>query len=122
MNEMINQIEHIITTLRDSDVYIEHIFMRGGCYKFHLFLKSIYPDAKPYIHQDKDHIATKIHNRLFDIRGSIEPKFEELYSPLKNDDVDMVRSWSFSRNQLLQICECSFCGEPIIYDVNVCSM
>lgn len=111
-----DQVQSQIKSLRDSDVYIEHIFLMGGCYKFFLFLKTIYPNAEPYIHQDKDHIVTKLFGHLFDIRGIIESKFEPLYTPLSNEALDMVESWSFSRNHALQLCECPHCGEPIIYD------
>lgn len=110
------QVLNIINSLRTSDFFIEHIFMRGGCYKFYLFLKTIYPNAVPYINQEKDHVTTLISGRLFDIRGMIETQFEELYTPLKDEDLGVVSSWSFSKNQVLQLCECPFCGEPIIYD------
>lgn len=112
----ISKVQKIIKSLNDSDVYIEHIFLRGGCYRLFLFLKTIYPNAEPYIHQDKDHIVTKLFGHLFDIRGIIESEFECLYTPLSNEDLDMVESWSFSRNQVLQLCECPHCEEPIIYD------
>ena len=112
----ISKVQKIIKSLNESDVYIEHIFMRGGCYKLFLFLQTIYPEAEPYIHQDKDHVATKLFGRLFDIRGIIETKFELLYSPMDSDDVKIANSWSFSRNQVLQLCECPQCGEPIIYN------
>lgn len=112
----ISKVQKIIKSLNESDVYIEHIFMRGGCYKLFLFLQTIYPEAQPYIHQDKDHVVTKLFGRLFDIRGIIETKFESLYSPMDSDDVKMANSWSFSRNQVLQLCECPQCGEPIIYN------
>ena len=83
---------------------------------YSFFLQTIYPEAEPYIHQDKDHVVTKLFGRLFDIRGIIETKFESLYSPMDSDDVKMANSWSFSRNQVLQLCECPQCGEPIIYN------
>jgi len=106
----------LIDSLRNSDEYIRHIFMEGSCYKFFLFLKAIYPFAEPYIHQDKDHIVAKIYGKLFDIRGIIEDKFECLYSPLNEIDLKMCESWSFHKNNLLQLCECPACDEPICYD------
>ena len=114
-----DRLQRIIQSLRDSDMYIEHIFMRGGCYKFHLFLKTIYPNAVPYIHQDKDHVVTRLFGSLFDIKGIIEPKYECLYTPLSDKDIDLVKSWSFSTNQLLRICECPHCEEPIVYDPKI---
>ena len=104
----------LINELRETDRYIQSIFMRGGCYKFHLFLKVIFPKSKPYIHIDKDHIVTKIDNELYDIKGKIEPKFKELYSKLTNEDLKLVESWDFQKNNLLLLTECEFCGEPIV--------
>ena len=106
----------LIDSLRNSDLYIKDIFMQGGCYQFHLFLKAIYPEAKPLIHQEKDHVVSLIFGKLFDIRGIIEDKFECLYSPLTEKESIMCQSWSFHKNNLLQICECPNCDEPICYD------
>ena len=106
----------VIDSLRNSDGYIKHIFMEGGCYQFFLFLKTIYPFAEPYIHQEKDHVVAKIYGKLFDIHGIIEEKFECMYSPLEDCDLEMCNNWSFHKNNLLQICECPACDEPICYD------
>ena len=88
--------------------------MQGGCYQFHLFIKKLYPKAKPFIHQDKDHIVSEINGELIDIRGLIEDKFKILYTPLLDSDLEMVEKWSFSRNKMIQLSECSFCEEPIV--------
>jgi hypothetical protein len=121
MNELQNQQSYqtsvsscllLVNSLRKTDRYIENIFMQGGCYQFHLFLKNIFPDAIPFIHKDKDHIVSKIGNNLFDITGIIE--IENEYSPLKKSEFEMVEKWSFSRNKMIQISECSFCEEPIV--------
>jgi len=91
--------------------------MRGGCYQFHLILKSIFPSVLPFIHQQKDHVVSLISGKLFDIRGIIDDKFECLYSPLiSENDLKMCQSWSFHKNNLLQICECPNCDEPICYN------
>lgn len=105
----------IIDSIRNSDAYIEHIYMRGGCYQFYIILKSIYPESLPYIHQDKDHVATKLFGNLYDIRGEIESKFECLYRPLATEDIPLVEAWNFSRQNVLQLQECPFCDEPLIY-------
>ena len=102
----------LVDSLRKTDNYIESIFMQGGCYQFHLFLKTIFPDAIPFIHKNKDHIISKIGNKLFDITGIIENENE--YSPLKKSELEMVKKWSFSRTHLLQLKECPFCEEPLV--------
>lgn len=105
----------LINALRKADFYVEHLFMMGSCYRFHLFLKEIYPEAVPYLHQDKDHVVSKIDGRLYDIKGAIKKKHECLYSPLKEEDLAMVKRWSFSKNNLLKLSECPNCEEPLCY-------
>ena len=38
-----------IDALRQTDKYIEMIYMNGACYQFHLLLKTFFPESKPYI-------------------------------------------------------------------------
>ncbi len=102
----------LVNSLRETDRYIESIFMQGGCYRFHLFLKNIFPVATPFIHKDKDHIISKIDNQFFDIKGIVENKNE--YSPLKKSELEMVEKWSFSKWHLLQLKECPFCEELLV--------
>lgn len=102
----------LVNSLRETDRYIESIFIQGGCYRFHLFLKNIFPDATPFIYKDKDHIVSKIGNQFFDIKGIVENKNE--YSLLKKSELEMVEKWSFGRTHLLQLKECPFCEEPLV--------
>lgn len=102
----------LIAELRKSDKYIESIFMHSGCYKFHLFMKAIFPNSKPYLHQNRDHVATEIDGILYDIKGEI--KFNKLYKPLKQEDLKMVKGWSFHKNNLLKLIDCPSCCEPIV--------
>jgi len=102
----------LVNSLRKTDRYIQSIFMQGGCYQFHLFLKNIFTDAIPFIHKNKDHIVSKIGNKLFDITGIIENENE--YYLLKKSELEMVEKWSFSRTHLLQLKECPFCEEPLV--------
>jgi len=101
----------IIEALRKTDEYIHPIFMQGGCYQFHLFLKSIYPECKPYLHHDRDHVATEINGKLYDITGEVK---YDLYDELTDQDKTMVEGWSFRKNNLLKLTECPACDEPII--------
>jgi len=105
-------IEAVIKSLNDSDRYIETIFTQGSCYKFHLFLKSIYPKAKPYLTEDKEHVVTMIHDDFYDITGNVSD--EQCYEPMNDDDINTAKDWSFSRSQMLQLGECVNCEEPIL--------
>jgi len=92
---MINP-ERFLDTLRNSDKYIKDIYLNGGCYKLYLILKLIYPDAKPYINQNRDHVVTMIDNCFYDISGKVDGDF----SPLKNDDIEECQKWCFSSPSL----------------------
>jgi hypothetical protein len=103
-------IEKIIKTLRDGDNYIETIFTQGGCYQFHLFLKSLYPHAKPMLSEDKEHVVSLIHGDYYDITG----KVIEFYDPMSQEQIKEAESWSFSRTQFLSLGECKNCEEPLL--------
>ena len=98
----------IITALRESDKYIEVIYMNGGCYQFHLFLKSIFTYAQPYIKES--HVITRIGGWYFDIKGYV-PNYDH-YRRLEESDMALVESWSFAEHNTLKLTECSNCEEP----------
>ena len=102
----------LVNSLRKTDKYIQSIFTQGGCYQFHLFIKKLYPNAKPLIHKNKDHIITEIESEFLDINGIVSDI--ENYNELSENDFEAVEKWSFSRNKMIQISECSFCEEPIV--------
>lgn len=103
-------IESVIETLRESDCYIKTIFTQGGCYQFHLFLKSIVPTAEPMISEDKEHVVSLINGEYYDITG----KVCEFYDPMTKDEIKEAKTWSFSRSQFLSLGECSNCEEPLL--------
>lgn len=57
---------------------MEHIFNQGGCYRFHLILKSRFPDAVAYWNKERNHVLTKIDGYFFDICGYIEDEEKEV--------------------------------------------
>lgn len=104
----------LINALRESDEYIKYIYTQGSCYRFHIFLKSIWPEAIPYINKTKDHIATRIGNSLYDINGETDG---EEWEPLDNNlQIARCKEWSFYRQMMLKINECPFCEEEITFD------
>ena len=97
-----------IKTIRETDAYIQKIYLNGGCYSFHKVLKSIYPNAMPRINQSKDHVVTVIDDKFYDITGQVEGE----YTPLTKEELLMCDKWSFSRNYWLYR-ECPNCEELI---------
>ena len=85
--------------------------MSGGCYQFYLFLKVIFPQALPFINKNKDHIISKINREFFDISGIVN---QSGFEALTYKDLDLVKTWSFSKYSALSLGECAFCEEPIL--------
>jgi hypothetical protein len=101
-----------IEALRGSDNYIEAIFTQGGCYQFHLFLKTLYPNAKPMLSEDKEHVVSLIDGRYYDITGEVN----EFYEPMTPAEIKEAETWSFSRTQFLSLGECAHCEEPLLIE------
>jgi hypothetical protein len=100
-----------INAIRKSDKYIEMIYMNGGCYQFHLLLKTFFPDCTPFINADKNHVITKHEGKFFDITGEVSG---DNYSKMTESDIDIAKEWSFHKTKVIQISKCPVCGEPIV--------
>lgn len=100
-----------INTLRQTDRYIEMIYMNCACYQFHLLLKTFFPKSKPYISKEKNHVITKYAGKYYDITGEVSGNW---YTPMKKNEIDMASGWSFHRTKVIQIYECPHCEEPIV--------
>ena len=100
----------LINSIRETDRYIGDIFLNGGCYQFHLFLKKIAPKCEARINKERNHIVTYFKGKHFDIKGIVEGQFE----PLNSCEIEMASKWSFAKNRALKIGECPFCEEPIV--------
>lgn len=103
----------LIKALRSTDPYIKDIFTRGGCYRFFLFLKKLFPEAQSYINKDKNHVATLINDRLYDITGEIEDHTG--WRRMTKQDIAKASKWSFRQHNVLKIGECPYCEEPLTF-------
>jgi Lar family restriction alleviation protein len=103
-----------IRALRETDDHIKHIFMRGGCYQFHLLLKLLFPECEPCINHTHDHVVSLFKGRLYDIEGVNRSGDFRLMTASERR---MAARWSFSNNYLLKITECPYCEEPITYNI-----
>ena len=103
-------VESIIAVIRNSDRYIETIYMKGGCYQFFKILKSLYPEALPLINVEKDHVVTRISGINYDITGIVGGNYIEMTL----DDIETAKGWSFSITRSLSIVECEVCEEQIL--------
>ena len=105
------EILKLITALRNTDSYIEDIFTRGSCYRFHLFLKELFPECEPCMTRDREHVVTLYKGSYYDITGLVAGKD---CSPFKYLDKTVAENWSFRKNMSLQVNECPVCEEPIV--------
>ena len=76
-----------IVLIRSSRPDSERFFMKGGCWEMFCLLRRVWPEAQPYHTWTDDvtlevgqHVATKIGNHLYDIRGRI--RRPNLYTPM----------------------------------------
>lgn len=111
--------EDVINALCRADGYIPLIFLNGGCWKFHEFLKLLFPSAKPFkvavsAPNEFDHIITEIGGVFYDITGAVQTEGFRSCVPVEGGEVQKFQKWSFSKNNLL-FKRCPHCGEEIMF-------
>ena len=109
--EVVKDIENFIDTIRKTDFYVEIIYMNGGCYQFHLLLKSLF-GCEAYITPNKGHVVSKYNNKYYDIMGEYT---KEEPTKITEEEIIMAEKWSFYRNNKLKITECPNCESPITF-------
>lgn len=107
------KLPEFIEELRNTDIYIRHIYTQGGCYKLFQLLSKMYNGCIPYISEQKNHIITRYKNKYYDITGEVYDV--KGYTQLTIEEKLMVEQWSFHKNNLLLITDCPNCDEPITY-------
>lgn len=103
----------LISLLRNSDEYIEKIFLYGSCYKFYKFLSRIYPNSVPYINSGRTHVITKIGPSFYDITGPVQNVSD--FRELTPEDHEYCSRWSFWKHNALLLGNCENCEEPFIF-------
>ena len=100
----------LIEALRITDPYIKTIFTEGGCWRFHEFLRTVFPGSLPVTNYDMSHIGTLIDGEVYDVNGLVSWDWKAM----SEDEIKTAMTWSFSGNAFLQIGECPVCEEPLI--------
>jgi hypothetical protein len=101
-----------IEELNQTDMYIHHIYSKGGCYKFHILLSKMYKNTIPYT--NGKHIITRYKGKFYDIYGEVDN--QDGFRKLTDKDIPVVSKWSFYMNNLLVLKDCPHCDEPIIIE------
>ena len=105
---------NFINSIRNTDKYIEIIYLKGGCYKFHLLLNKFFNTCKPYINENKNHVITQYKGKFYDITGEIiDAVYKKNYTLMTKKDKNIAEEWNFYKNNVLSFGECKVCGEPI---------
>lgn len=68
---MVN-IESLIKTIKNSFKGSDYVYTAGSCYKFYEVLKEVFPEAKPLINQEGQHIVSLIDGKCYDINGLVK--------------------------------------------------
>lgn len=72
----------IIEAIRNSIEGLDYAYQNGGCYQFHLILKSIFPNAVPWhtgFPEIIEHVLTEIDGRFYDITGHVSVSHIKLF-------------------------------------------
>lgn len=100
----------LINSLRETDQYLTSIYTQGGCYRFHLFLKKLWPDATPVKNKDFDHVGSVIDGVCYDINGEADWPFY----PMNSKELSQAEKWTFSGESMLLLGFCPNCDEPLV--------
>lgn len=87
--------ENLIKQIRESFYNSVSVYTEGSCYRFHLILKEVFPDAEPWHCIKERHTYTKIGDYFYDIRGKHE---REDLEPLESHPglMSAAYGWLFS--------------------------
>lgn len=75
---------------------MRHRCLHGDCYRFHLFLKEMFPDAVPYMNRERDHVVTRIGDGFYDATGrvgSVYGKAATRYHEMDAKEVAVAGKW-----------------------------
>lgn len=60
----------LIEAISKSYMHATTVYTMGGCYQFHLILKTAFPDAIPMYSAKLGHVVTEIDGTLYDLTSS----------------------------------------------------
>lgn len=64
-------IENLISKLKSTFTGSEFVYTNGSCYQLYDFMKEIFPEAKPLINNEGQHIIISVDDGFFDINGKV---------------------------------------------------
>ena len=67
------------------------------------------------INKDYNHVVTLIDGVVYDINGECD--IDEYYY-MSDEDIEEAETWSFASKNILSLCECPYCEEPIMIPIN----
>lgn len=91
-----DDVERFIELIKSLDTHIETACLHGACYKFYKVLSRVYPNATPYMNNERNHVVTRVGNGLYDITGrvgSISGKAADKYHRMSNVELRVASKW-----------------------------
>lgn len=108
-----------LKALNKSDMYIHHIYTKGGCFQLFLLLQQMYPSAIAYINKTKTHVITEIDGIRYDINGEVsdfDQYLEGGYKKLTKAQFKKCGEWSFYKHNVLTV-SCPECAEDVALEL-----
>ena len=91
------KVKSLISAIRDSFIGADVVYRWGSCYQLYKILKTVFPEAQPYMRINPSHIATQIGNELYDIEGPISEsdwQSKEDYVPIDRLDMSNIEGYN----------------------------
>lgn len=63
------RLSEFLYLLRSTHPLMEKIYTQGGCYQLFAMIKAVFPEARCFYDQKRDHVYTELGERFFDITG-----------------------------------------------------
>lgn len=86
-----------IVCVRELSPSMEVICLNGSCYRFHLLLKQRFPEAVPYMNGERNHVASKIGETLYDISGALPEKMADGFHEMEASEIRAASKWRSRR-------------------------
>lgn len=89
-----NQLERLLTELRDAHPNMERIFLHGKCYSLWNIVRTVFPESECWYSQVEGHVYIKYQDRFYDIRG-VRRQLPNDIAPLNHRMMHKPHRWGF---------------------------
>ena len=97
-NDRRRKVEDFISKVRGLHPNMEYACAHGSCYRFYEVLAMAFPEAAPYMTQDRCHVVTRIGDEFFDISGYVGKatgKASARYHEMDASEIKSASKWRY---------------------------